>query len=185
MMTNKLTSKIGFLHRFRGLRRFARRQDGAAAVEFAMVALPFLGLMFIIMETALVFFAGQTLETAALDSARLIKTGQAQGQSLTQDTFKTAVCARIYALFDCQNGMYVDVKSYTTFAGISNAVTYGSDGKPTTTYAPGSAGDIVVVRLIYKWPISLPIAQTYLSDPSSKTRTLVATIAFRNEPYVN
>ena len=59
-------------------RRFARQQDGAAAIEFGLVAAPFLALVFAIMETAMVFFAGQALETATADSARLIMTGQAQ-----------------------------------------------------------------------------------------------------------
>ena len=49
-------------------RRFARAQDGAAAVEFALVAAPFLALIFAILETALVFFAGQTLEAAVCRS---------------------------------------------------------------------------------------------------------------------
>ena len=57
--------------------------------------------MFAIMETAIVFFASQTLETAVADSARLIMTGQAQTQSFTQAQFKTAVCAKILGLFDC------------------------------------------------------------------------------------
>ena len=70
------------------LRRFARRQDGAAAIEFAMVAAPFLAMVFAIMETAIVFFAGQALETAAADSARLIMTGQAQTQGFDQAKFK-------------------------------------------------------------------------------------------------
>jgi Flp pilus assembly protein TadG len=56
-------------------RRFVRQQDGSVAVEFSLVAIPFLGLTFAILETALVFFAGQTLETAVTDSARLIMTG--------------------------------------------------------------------------------------------------------------
>ncbi len=43
--------------------------NGAAAVEFALVAVPFLALTFAMMETAFVFFAGQTLEAAAADSA--------------------------------------------------------------------------------------------------------------------
>ena len=66
----------------RTVRRFARGKDGIAAVEFGMVAAPFLALMFAIMETAIVFFAGQTLETAVADSARLIMTGQAQTAGL-------------------------------------------------------------------------------------------------------
>ena len=71
-----------------------RQQDGAAAVEFALVAAPFLALVFAIMETAMVFFAGQALETAAADSARLIMTGQAQTQGFDQAKFKQEVCAR-------------------------------------------------------------------------------------------
>lgn len=43
----------------RATSRFVRQQDGAAAVEFALVALPFLALTFAILETALVFFAGR------------------------------------------------------------------------------------------------------------------------------
>ena len=48
----------------RAVRRLARRQDGSAAVEFGLVAAPFLALTFAIMETAIVFFSGQALETA-------------------------------------------------------------------------------------------------------------------------
>jgi len=40
------------------VRRFIHQQDGATAVEFAMVAAPFLAMMFAIIETAIVFFAG-------------------------------------------------------------------------------------------------------------------------------
>src|SRR5262245_15985164 len=92
-----------FFHRLlpsRLVRRFMRQQDGTAAIEFGMVALPFLGLTFAILETALVFFAGQTLETAVTDSARLIMTGQAQTGGWSKEDFKTAVCGKVYGLFD-------------------------------------------------------------------------------------
>ena len=58
--------------------RFVRHQRGSAAIEFGFVAIPFLALTFAIIETALVFFAGQTLEAAAASASRLIMTGQAQ-----------------------------------------------------------------------------------------------------------
>src|SRR3954447_17487772 len=103
------------------VRRFARGEDGAAAVEFAMVAAPFLALMFAIMETALVFFASQTLETAVADSARLIMTGQAQSQTFSQAQFKSAVCAKIVGLFDCAAGLQIDVRTYSSFASVDNS----------------------------------------------------------------
>jgi Flp pilus assembly protein TadG len=185
MFASKLKNTLKRLRIFAAARRFVGREDGAAAVEFALVMLPFMTLMFIIVETAVVFFAGQTLETAVADSARLIKTGQAQ-QTLKLDDpakFKEAVCARIYGLFDCANGMYVDVKIYDQFSSIDNTVKYDATGTPETGYQPGVQGDIVVVRLIYKWPITIPLVQNFLADPSAKTRMLIATAAFRNEPY--
>src|SRR3954469_16949676 len=78
-------------------RRMLADRSGATAVEFAMVAAPFLALIFAIMGTAIVFFAAQALETPAADSARLIMTGQAQTQGFDQAKFKQAVCGRIYA----------------------------------------------------------------------------------------
>jgi len=62
-------------------RRFAQREEGSAAVEFALVVVPFLALMFAIIQTALVFFAQQTLESVAANAARQILTGQAQAQN--------------------------------------------------------------------------------------------------------
>jgi Flp pilus assembly protein TadG len=165
----------------RELRRLARKEDGVAAVEFGMVALPFLLLVFAIMETAIVFFAGQTLETAVADSSRLIMTGQAQAKGFNQGTFKEAVCARIYGLFDCQNSVLVDVKTYTTFGGIDLAAPLDAQGnlQANTTYQPGGPGDIVVVRLYYQWPIYVSVLQ----NMSGNNRLLIATAAFRNEPF--
>jgi Flp pilus assembly protein TadG len=167
------------------LRRFIRRQDGAAAVEFAFVALPFLALTFAIIETALVFFAGQTLEAAAADAGRLIMTGQAQTGGFSQADFKNAVCARIYGLFDCADGVYVNVQTYTSFGAISNTPPVNNGKLDTTnmTYNTGGPGDIVVVTLYYQWPIYVSLLSDNLANLSGNIHLLVATSVFRNEPY--
>jgi Flp pilus assembly protein TadG len=188
MMRKSLKRKIRRLARRASPRRFVRRQDGAVAVEFGLILLPFLALMFGIMETALVFFADQTLETAAADSARLIMTGQAQNQSLNATTFKNQVCARIYGLFDCQNGLYVDVQTYSSFGNISYSPPLDNHGNLVTgnfNYQPGGPGDIVVVSLYYQWPIYVSLMNLgKLANPQGGTnRLLTATAAFRNEPY--
>ena len=54
----------------KALRRFRRNRRGSAAVEFALVAPVFFALLFAIIETAIVFFAGQVLETITQNSAR-------------------------------------------------------------------------------------------------------------------
>ena len=90
---------------------FARREDGAAALEFAIVAAPFIALLLATVQTTLAFFAGQVLESAVADSSRAILTGSAQNASLSQSAFAAAVCAASKtALFDCSKLM-VDVQT--------------------------------------------------------------------------
>lgn len=174
--------------RWRGVktvRRLVREENGATAIEFGIVAAPFLALVFAIIETAIIFFAGQTLETAVSDSARLIMTGQAQAQNLTQSTFKDKVCTKIYGLFNCATGMSVDVRTYTSFAAATIAKPVDSSGNfvDNFTYSPGAAGDIVVVRLMYQWPVYVSLLGFNLADISGGKRLLMATAVFRNEPF--
>jgi Flp pilus assembly protein TadG len=175
--------KTGALRRL--TRRFSRKNDGAVAVEFALVAAPFLALVFAIIETAVVFFAGQALETAVGDTSRLIMTGQAQTAGYTQQQFKDQVCARIYGLFNCASGVSVDVKTYSGFSSIdlTKPVTNGALNTSSFGYSPGGPGDIVVVRLYYQYPVYVSLLGLNIGDLSGNKRLIVATAAFRNEPY--
>ncbi len=169
------------------MRRLIRcDEDGAAAIEFGLVAVPFLALVFAIIETSLVFFAGQVLETAAADSARLILTGQAQTLGLNQTTFKDAVCGNLHGVINCGAGLSIDVRSYTSFSNITLTNPVDSNGNLINnfTYQPGGPGDIVVVRLMYQWPVYVSLlGLNGLSNMSSNNRLLISTVAFRNEPY--
>jgi Flp pilus assembly protein TadG len=171
----------------------ARRQDGAAAVEFALVAAPFLALLFAIIETALVFFAGQSLEASVAESGRLVMTGQAQttdyktggAGSWSRDDFKKAVCARTSGLFDCSK-LIVSVKTAADFASADTSTPI-KDGKLTVDadnppYDTGGTGSIVIVQLYYKWPIYVSLLSDNLANLGGD-RLLVATSVFVNEPY--
>jgi Flp pilus assembly protein TadG len=165
-------------------RRFCSSRRGSAAVEFALVAPIFFALLFAIIETAIIFFAGQVLETITQNAARMILTGQAQTASYTQAQFKTYVCSQIPALFSCSN-VYVDVESYPSFSSV--AINSQIDGDKNfinnMQYNPGGPGDIVVVRLFYQWPLFVTGLGYNISNLSGNMRLLTATAAFRNEPY--
>jgi Flp pilus assembly protein TadG len=166
-------------------RSLLRCEDGGAALEFAVVAAPFLALLFAIMETALMFFAGQTLETAAQNSSRLVLTGQAQNQGLTQSTFQTAVCQALSSMFNCNN-ILIDVETASSFGSANTSLpVQNGQLQNNFTYSPGGPGDIVVVRLMYQWPVyvSLLNLSNSLSNMSASSNLLMATAAFRNEPY--
>ncbi len=166
------------------LRRFRRSRGGSAAVEFAMVAPVFFALLFAIIETAIVFFASQVLETITQNSARMIFTGQAQNAAYTQSQFHDYVCTQIPVLFSCAN-VYVDVESYPSFTGvtINSQIDATKNFIPAMVYSPGGPGDIVVVRMFYQWPLVVTGLGWNMSNLSGHKRLLVATAAFRNEPF--
>ena len=167
------------------LNRFRRNRRGATVVEFALVAPMFFALLFAIIETAFMFLASQVLETVTQDSARLIQTGQAQTGAYTAAQFKADVCARITVMFDCVNGISVDVQSYPSFASINvaNPIDAGKNFTNPNNYSPGGPGDIVMVRLFYQWPIIVTKFGYDLSNLNGSKRLLSATAAFQNEPF--
>lgn len=179
-----LVSRTARFLRLNVARRFIRKNDGAAAVEFGLVAAPFLALVFAILETAVIFFAGQVLETAAADSGRLIMTGQAKALGITGASgFKDEVCKRIYGLFDCSK-IQVDVRKYSSLASadLSKPIENGQL-KTTLGYDQTAAGDLVVVRLLYEYPVYVSLLGLNLADMGNSKRLIMATSAFRNEPF--
>jgi Flp pilus assembly protein TadG len=170
----------------RGLfKRFRRDKRGATVVEFALLALPFLALMLAIFETFLLLFASQTFETATQQGARLIRTGQAQAANLNAEEFKEQICEAMALLLNCMQNLMVDVRTYTDFGNVDLANPIDEDGNLVTTfeYDPGVAGDIVVVRTFYEWPLHTNLLGLGLANLSNGKRLIASATAFRNEPF--
>lgn len=164
------------------LRAWRRCERGATAVEFALIAVPFLALLTAMVETALVFFAGQVLQAATSESGRLVMTGQAQGMTASQ--FQQAVCDRAGGLFTCSQ-MSVNVQTFGSFtsAAGSNPI---KDGKLDTSgfgFSAGKPGQIEVVQVFYPWPLGMDLLGLGLNNVNGDSHLLTATAVFRNEPY--
>jgi len=181
--------------------RFLRSEGGATAVEFALVGVPFLGLLAAIFETALVFFANQGLESAVTNAARTILTGQVQGdaQITSWQQFRdqmicnpTAPMQRSLPSFiDCSK-IIVDVRPASSF---SSADTSNDLLSISPEYCTGGPGDIVVVRALYPMPVYFSILESVRPGEVSVNRAgqtyygtgfvhpVEGTAAFRNEPF--
>jgi Flp pilus assembly protein TadG len=184
-LVKRIASRAQRLSAVASFANLLRREDGSAAIEFAVVATPFLALLFAIMETALMFLANQTLETAAQNSSRLILTGQAQNQGYSMASFQQAVCGSLASFFNCNN-VLIDVRTAANFSSANTSLpVQNGQLQNNFTYSPGNPGDIVVVRLMYKWPVfvSLLGLSSALSNMSGNNNLLMASAAFRNEPY--
>ncbi len=168
-----LTVRTRLLRPFSSLLRSER---AGAAVEFALVAAPFLALLVALIQSALVFVAGRELDNIVAQSSRYILTGQPQSTNMTQAGFASWVCQNTYALFNCSNFM-INVQNYASFAAANTAtptLTFNANGQVTNTWSwsPGSGGDIVVVQVMYQWPIVLGPLGFNLSNLANGNRLL-------------
>jgi Flp pilus assembly protein TadG len=117
---SRVSRKIRFSFRCRKNGAFSRDASGATAVEFGLVALPFLMMLAGIIDVGTYYFALNTLDRGIDETARFIRTGEAQtgGFSYSAATqtanpgldattiqgFKVKVCEQAKAAggnFDC------------------------------------------------------------------------------------
>lgn len=165
--------------------RFSRADSGATAVEFALIALPFITLLLAIFQTTLVFFAGQTFQTAVSDASRMIMTGQAKAGHMDVAAFKQEVCSRLSGLFACKV-LYIDTKTYPSYAAAQMTPPPLKDGKIDPAqfqYEQSNGGQIVVVRAVYPFPLYMDIFGLTGGHMADGSFPMMATAVFRNEPF--
>ena len=99
--------------------RFARDRSGVAAVEFAFVGLPFILILYAIIETGLILTGNFLLERGSEQVGRLVLTGQLQGQEKppSKEEFKAMICDQIAPFLKCDR-LKVDLRSYDEFSSM-------------------------------------------------------------------
>jgi len=184
-------------------KRFAAATRGATAVEFGFVALPFITLVFGVLELGLVFLVSTTLENATDAVSRKIRTGEFQNGGGSRASFAAAICGEMNWLgSDCASKVHLDVRKFTNFSDVSTHVndpgnnpTKPADAsKPTgpkvfddtkTQFIAGGPGDIVLIRVYYEWSLITPILNQGLETLSGGKRLISTAATFRNEPYAS
>jgi Flp pilus assembly protein TadG len=170
--------------------RFARAQEAATAVEFALIAPAFLATLIAVFQTCIFMFAQVVLQNATNTAARYFLTGQAQNNGCTASQIINGGCGTLAgvcpaAMFNCNN-LYLVVQNYSSFsAANTSAPTMYNGTTPVTSYAysPGAPGDIMVVQLIYAWPVvGGPLGFTLANLPNGAAE-MIGVSAFRVEPY--
>jgi Flp pilus assembly protein TadG len=182
------TSERGLAARFRlkAPKKFLRSRDGASAIEFALIGLPFFAILFAALQAAILLMAQEELETAVENAGRQVLTGQVASQGTTQAQFASKVCGYLVAIFNCGNLM-INIQTANTFAAVNPAaptLTFGSNGKVTNTwsYQPGNAGSIEVLQVMYQWPVFGHLLGFNLGNLPNGNHLLIATSVFKNEP---
>ncbi|CAL9914348.1 TadZ/CpaE-like protein, associated with Flp pilus assembly [Candidatus Liberibacter solanacearum] len=184
-----------------GLKRTIFIREGSVAVEFALLIMPYLMLVFAILEIALSFTAEQIFENTTYEIARKIRTGEikkSQVPSLRE--FRDLVCKDLKVFFDCSPGeinnpydFYLDVREIKSLYDIPMKIPrkgVDSDSEiddQDFDFAPGGARTYNVLRAFYHWPLYTDFMHRYISavkHPGQKGDFLIMSIiAFKNEPF--
>lgn len=162
-------------------KNFIKDRKAVTSIEFALIALPFFILLFGIIETSFVFIGQIVLDGAAQDAARKIRTGEAETSGDAEGAFQTKLCENLFSVIPCSDLTYT-VTTFDDFASVTIAPLYDDDGNPVPNSfdASISTGDIVAVRVGYKWDFMAPLVGTAFGRDYIQ---ILSTAVFRNEPY--
>lgn len=165
--------------------RFSGTRDGATAVEFALIAPPFLATLVAIFEVLTFLFGQMAMQNAADQAARYFMTGQAQNNGWTAATVVNKVCPAM--LFNCNN-VFITVQNSSSFAAVNtSAPQMYNNGQALTqssyAYDPGSPNEVMVVQLVYAWPVAFGPLGFKLGNLPNGAIEMMGVSAFRVEPY--
>ena len=193
--------------RFRSLLRLRDDREGAAALEFAILAVPFMLLIFATFETFFAFAGEQLMANAVETMARKIRTGEitfGQGKvtDKTEAEFRQLFCDEISILNMCSpteaitaEKLHLDVRTFASFADMPREVPkvstadYSDLDVTGFTFAPGGAKSKNMLRAYYRWQIMTDLMRPYITNirPANKPIPtdflIVQTAAFENEDY--
>lgn len=168
--------------------RYRKERDGATAIEFAILAIPFFSLIFAILELAIVFFISSAMAHALSEAGRQIRVGNFQACG-SADAFKDLVCDNMASIGSCDTRLRIDVISGASFSAITLADPPPKDppdpSSPSDSqYTNTAANAPVVVRAQYFHKLALPTQLTRLENiPGTNVRRIDSITAFQNEPF--
>ncbi len=166
-----------------------RDRTGSAAVEFALVAAPFLALMMSTFEVGWFFFAASQVDAATIETARLVRTGQVQKAGFDKQDFFNEVCPNVAVFGDCDETLTVEVTVFDSFAELaadaSPVVCTNDDPAEIAALAfnPGADNEIVRLRVCLLYKTINPTIGVNVSEASDGKRRVFGTFIFQNEPY--
>lgn len=181
------------------IRRFVRSRRGATAVEFALISMPLMILVFGVLELAMILLVSATLDTATDFAARNIRTGvfqQGPNNMKGQDGFRRLVCVNMSWLQQMctqaepkpgdpdPNPLFVEARTFDSYvaAGALQRRDPNTFDPQKTDWCAGNPEDIVVVTTYFKWPIVTPLIRPLFKNYEGG-RMISSTRLFRNEPF--
>ena len=169
------------------LRRFLRRQDGTATVEFVILFPAFMILMVSGFEAGMLMTRQMMLERGLDLTMRELRLGGIDDP--TAEKVKDEVCKNARIIPNCRNVVMlelspVDKTSWNIPIDGNHCVDRTQDIQPAVTFNPGKPDELLVVRVCAVFNPMFPATGlgAHLPKDASGGYRLMATSAFVNEP---
>jgi Flp pilus assembly protein TadG len=160
-------------------RPFITDQDGAAAIEFALVLPLLIGVIMGTVEIGLVGLVSNTLDNSVQAAARTIRVGETTAPTSASE-FKTAICNGMFeGQTACLAKLAISVRRFSDFNGAQVA----AGDAPTDQFDKGAPGDVILVKATYQWPFFMPFFTLGFAQSGPTTLVLDARTTFKNEPF--
>ncbi len=193
IMTEDQPGTVVTKPRRKTFRLFLRDEKGVTAIEFALVAFPFLFFIFAIIELGVSFAAQQMLSYAVEDYARQFYTGQKKPEDLNDESAKTIrdeICTKvsIIRIVGCEK-LSINLNNYTSFSEVPVRVDTFINEDNTLALPSyvnlGGPSTINQLNVLYEWPVMSNILYYMNPEVKSARRTLplFSTMTWQNEPY--
>ncbi len=155
---------------------FVSDNQGATAVEFALISVAFLLILMGTFEVGAILLIQTTLETAVLQVSRYGRTGSPASAQVT-----SLVNQYSFGFVNPAN-VVLTVTPYASFSAMPTNAQVVSSGGNSGTQNYGAANAPVLYTLTYNWDFFTPLIGKIMS-PSTGSITLIASSIVQNEPY--
>ncbi len=164
--------------RSRFFRTLPGSRSGAAALEFAIVAIPFFGLVLGMMSVAINLYLQVALDFALQQAVRQVQLGLVPA-TMTAADFTAKVFCPVFVVFAPCSGLLISVQPVADFT----ASTITATG-PSPSFCVGAPGQLIYARAVYQAPLLETIytgAVVTPAGPGTGGSSIVSAAAFANE----
>ena len=163
-------------------------QQGATAVEFALIAAPLFACIFFMLQAGFVMLASETMRHGVREAGRRIRVGLVQAENMSESDFREFICGYVTIPNNqCMNDLMIDVRSAPTIKDLSNDQPTDANGnldESKTQYDAGKSAEYVIVTAYLPMDSFAGIIELVGGTTSGRT-ILSSTTVFRNEPFGN
>jgi Flp pilus assembly protein TadG len=184
---------MSILRRF--FMRFRRNRSGAVTVEFSLVALPFLAIVFAIIEGAAQQYFTTELDRVTQNVAFAVRNGTLQMSNLSPETLRSNFyCPKLPSYLDCTKVTFslTSTDCRTDAACLGPLFDDRGAGRrnvpsiPANTFSIGTVGQTQVLIAVYPLPTGLQIwdSSATANIDGTNVRAIISISSWINDPSV-